>query len=96
MKKTIFIIILLFIISIFIHIPKYLELNELMIINKIEIDCKNKTIKYNEIIPYKSNNSIDYENKEYTYYYNNINDFFNMNNIYYKKAKIELKNCKKK
>ena len=49
MKKTIFIIILLFIISIFTHIPDYLELNNLIIIDKINIDCKTKTIKYNEI-----------------------------------------------
>ena len=92
MKKTIFIIILLFIISIFIHIPDYLELNNLIIIDKINIDCKNKTIKYTEIIPYKDNNSINYKYEEHTYIYNDINDFYNIKNIYYKKAKIE-KNC---
>ena len=64
MKKTIFIIILLFIISLFIHIPNYLELNDLIIIDKIDIDCENKTINYNEVIPYKDNNSIDYKYKE--------------------------------
>lgn len=92
MKKTIIIIILLFIISIFIHIPKYLELNNLIIIDKINIDCKNKTIKYNEIIPYKDNNTINYKYEEHTFIYNDINEFFNKKNIYYKKAKIE-KNC---
>ena len=92
MKKTIFIIILLFIISIFIHIPNYLELNNLIIIDKINIDCKNKTIKYTEIIPYKDNNSINYKYEEHTYIYNDINEFFKQKNIYYKKAKIE-KNC---
>ena len=92
MKKTIIIIILLFIISIFIHIPKYLELNNLIIIDKINIDCKNKTIKYNEIIPYKDNSTINYKYEEHTFIYNDINEFFNKKNIYYKKAKIE-KNC---
>ena len=93
MKKTIFIIILLFIISLFIHIPNYLELNDLIIIDKIDIDCENKTINYNEVIPYKDNNSIDYKYKEYSYKYKNINEFFNIKNIYYKKAKIKWKNC---
>lgn len=92
MKKTILIIILLFIISIFIHIPNYLELNNLIIIDKINIECKTKTIKYNEIIPYKDNNSINYKYEEHTFIYDDINDFYNQKNIYYKKAKIE-KNC---
>lgn len=95
MKKTIFIIILLFIISLFVHIPNYLELNDLIIIDKIDIDCKNKTINYNEVIPYKDNNGIDYKYKEHSYKYENINEFFNMKNIYYKKAKIKWNNCKK-
>jgi len=94
MKKTLFIIILLFTISLFIHIPNYLELNKLIIIDEINIDCENKIIYYKEIIPYKNNNSIDYKYKKYTYKYKNINDFFSINNIYYKKAKIELNNCK--
>lgn len=94
MKKTLFIIILLFIISLFIHIPDYLELNDLIIIDDIYIDCENKTIKYNEIIPYKDNNGIDYKYHERSYKYENINEFFNMKNIYYKKAKVEWNNCK--
>ena len=64
MNKTIFIIILLFIISLFIHIPNYLELNDLIIIDKIDIDCQNKTINYKEVIPYKDNNSINYKYKD--------------------------------
>ena len=93
MKKTIIIIILLFIISLFIHIPNYIELNNLIIIDKINIDCKNKTINYSEVIPYKDNNTINYKYKEYTYKYNNIDEFFKMKNIYYKKAKINKNNC---
>lgn len=93
MKKTLFIIILLFIISLFIHIPDYIELNDLIIIDKINIDCSSKTIKYREIIPYKDNNSISYKYKNYKYSYNEVNKFFNKKNIYYKKAKIKW-NCK--
>ena len=94
MKKVLTIIILLFIASSFIYIPNYLELNELIIIDSININCENKTINYNEIIPYKDNNSIAYKYKEYSYTYENINEFFNMKNIYYKKAEIKWNNCK--
>ena len=93
MKKTIIIITLLFTISLFIRIPNYLELNNLIIIDKINIDCKNKTINYSEVIPYKDNNTINYKYKEYTYKYNTIDEFFKMKNIYYKKAKINKNNC---
>ena len=94
MKKTLFIIILLFSISLFIHIPDYIELNDLIIIDKISIDCNDKTIKYREVIPYKDNNSISYKYKNYKYSFDNIDKFFNKNNIYYKKAKIKWENCK--
>ena len=97
MKKTLFIIIILFIISSFINIPKYIELNDLVIIDKIYIDCNNKIIKYREIIPYKDNNSINYKYKNYTYKYNEIHDFINKKNLYYNKNKIKLNlnTCKK-
>ena len=94
MKKTLFIIIILFIISMFINIPQYIELNDLIIIDKISYNCRNKIIKYREVIPYKDNNSINYKYKNYNYKYDNIYEFFNKNNIYYKSAKIKLENCK--
>ena len=94
MKRTLIIIILLFIISLFVHVPKYIELNDLIIIDKININCSNKTIIYREIIPYKDNNSISYKYKNYKYSYNEVNKFFNKKNIYYQKAKIRFKNCK--
>ena len=63
MKKTLFIIIFLFIISLFIDIPDYVELNNLVIVD--EVYCKDNNIYIKEIIPIKDNNGISYKYKKY-------------------------------
>ena len=65
-EKTILIGILLGIL-IFIPIPKYVELNHLIIIHKAKIICQNEKyqIELEEIIPKKKDNGITYQYKKY-------------------------------
>ena len=63
MKKTLFIIILLFVISFFVDIPNYVELNDLAIIDKVT--CKNEIVFLREIIPIKDDTGISYKYKKY-------------------------------
>lgn len=97
-------LILLIIISIYIYTktPKYNELNNIIIIDKITISCNNnQIIKLREIKPQKESNKISYKYKTYKI---NTNDINNLNiklknkykkNFYYKKAKI-INICKNK
>ncbi|MBR3049156.1 MAG: hypothetical protein IKG58_01180 [Bacilli bacterium] len=68
MKKKLIILFILLFISIFIHIPKYVELNNLAIIDGIGVYYKDNSyyIYLKEIIPIKDQLGI---NKEYKYYY---------------------------
>lgn len=68
MKKVYFIFIILIIICfIFINDSKYVELNELIIIDRIEIECKDKYyLKFREVIPRRDNNDISYKYKYYS------------------------------
>jgi len=84
MKKTIILFLILLIFSFLIKQPKYIELNNLHIIDKITIYC-DKTI-YREIIPNKDNNGLKYNYK----YHNKLNK-----NYYTKKAKV-INKCIKK
>ena len=101
MKK---IIIQVFIISIFlvlVPIPKYKELNHLILVNKIKIICTNNNINGTifEIIPIKEDNGV--ENKEKKYYTKgksleelrmNLEKQTN-NKFYYKSIKKIKTNC---
>ena len=60
MKKYIFIIIILFL-SLFLKIPKYIELNNLKIIKSIS--CDEKYYYLEEIIPTRDDNGIEYHKK---------------------------------
>ena len=84
MKKILILIIIIIGTYLLLDIPKYIELNDLKIIDRITINCDNIILR--EIIPVKDDNSIEYKYK----YYNKIN-----NNFYYKKAKI-INKCQKK
>ena len=86
MKNTIILFIILFIFSLFVKLPKYKELNNLKIIDKITIECDNYILR--EIIPNKDNNGIEYE---YKYYKERE---LNNNKYYIKKAKV-INKCKK-
>lgn len=90
MKKYIFIILIVLIISLFIKIPEYKELNNLKIIEGIGLECinNNKILYLKEIIPEKDDNGI-----EYNYKYHKVN-FNNLNNKYYlKNTKYIITNC---
>lgn len=60
MKRYIILIIILFL-SIFVKIPRYIELNDLKIIESINCDKDYYYLK--EIIPIRNNNGIEYEKK---------------------------------
>lgn len=90
MKKYLFIILIVLIISLFIKIPEYKELNNLKIIEGIGLECinNNKILYLKEIIPEKDDNGI-----EYNYKYHKVN-FNNLNNKYYlKNTKYIITNC---
>ena len=63
MKKTIILFIILFIFSLFVKLPKYRELNDLKIIDRITIKCDYIVLR--EVIPNKDDSSIEYNYKYY-------------------------------
>ena len=76
MKKYLFII-LLIILSFFIKIPKYIELNDLKIIEKVYFDCDKDIYYLTEVIPIRDDNGIEYNRKKYKLKYNDItNKYF--------------------
>ena len=94
------IIILILLLSISLMIPKYTELNHLIIIDGIGIEKENNiyTIYLREIIPIKDNNSIKYEYKYYKEKDNDINKAINKINdktnkkLYLEKIKFLVTN----
>jgi len=100
MKRLLFIIIIL--LSLFlIKIPKYTELNHLIIIESIGVDCNNNktTIYFKEIIPTKNDNDINYKYKIYQKTNSNIDLAYKelkekiKNKIYLRKTKYLITNC---
>lgn len=103
MKKYILMFIFVFILSFFIKIPKYVELNEIKIIKKIEVNCINKySILLVEIEPIKKDNGISYKYKKYHKIGNNFINTIksieksNKKYFYYKSAKLKINGCKNK
>ena len=90
MKKYLFIILIVLIISLFIKIPEYKELNNLKIIEGIGLECinNNKILYLKEIIPEKDDNGIEYDYKYYKVNFNNLN-----NKYYLKNTKYIITNC---
>lgn len=102
MRKYIFIIYFIFcsIFLILVEIPNYVELNDLIIVDSIGIDCSNSNSIYiKEIIPIKSDNKINYKYKIYSYSDSNFNNLISGINekiskkIYYDRVKIIYTNC---
>ena len=85
MKRTIILFIILFIFSLFIKLPKYMELNNLKIIDKVYVYCDYNLLR--EIILNKD----DFE-LEYKYYKEKK---INKNKYYIDKSKMIYK-CNKK
>lgn len=101
MKKTIILIGVLILLKILLPIKPYIELNHLKIIEDITVDCKKEyTITYQEKIPKKEDNGIEYQKKEYVMHYDSLKEakksLKEKKNFYIKKAKIKTVSCKKK
>ena len=96
-----YLLLLLFIPLFFIEIPKYNELNNLAIIDKINIKCIDNEyiVTLREVIPLKDDNGIKYDYKYYKDTGNNINDIIsNIDKntkkvIYLKYVKKINRNC---
>ncbi len=87
-KILLFLIVLLF--SFF--VPKYIELNNLIIIDKIEIIYKDKYyVRLREVLPIRDNNGIKYTYNTYKYSFDEIDDFTyyfnNKKRFYFNKVK---------
>ena len=100
MKK--YILITLLIITLFsIKIPKYVELNDLMIIDDIGIDCTDKyTLYFREIVPRRDDNGLEYNYKIHKTTSNNLNNAYEEmlkknKKIYLKDINRIITNCKK-
>ena len=86
------IILVLSILLLSIFVPKYIELNDLIIIDKIEIIYSDKYyIRLREILPIRDNNGIKYTYKTYNYKFNSIDEMTNFFNhkkrFYFNKVK---------
>ena len=86
MKKTIILFIIFIILSLFVKIPKYTELNNLKIIDKINIYCDYTLLR--EVIPTKDDDEL------YEYKYYKVKKI-NKNKYYTDKAKV-INKCIKK
>ena len=89
MKK---IIILIIVLSLTLFVPKYIELNDLIIIDKIEIIYTDEYhIRLREVLPIRDNNGINYTYKTYKYTFNSIDEmtkyFNNKKRFYFNKVK---------
>lgn len=72
MKKIIMIILIIGLLIV-VKMPKYVELNNLIIIDEIHVDCLDEyNLKFREVIPKRDNNDITYK---YKYYYGKGNNY---------------------
>ena len=84
--------------------PEYVELNHLIIVDTIEITCKNLNyqVTITEMIPKKEEDGIHYEKKQYKKKGKNLKIIKKelqketTNKIYYKSLKKIKTNCKEK
>lgn len=101
MKRIILLVIIIFIVSLLIKIPKYCELNNLIIIDRIKIICNSDMINVSlrEVQPIKGDNGITYKYNYYNKKVDNIrelkNTYYNSyhKNFYYDKTKYLITNC---
>lgn len=99
MKKYLFLIVSI-ITGLFLPLKNYVELNHLMIVESIGIDCNNEYKLYlKEIIPEKGNNDINYKYKIYEGNGKSINisykEILNNSNkkVFIKDTKTIITNC---
>ena len=103
MKKYLILLFIIIIVSLFIRIPGYNDLNNIIVIDKINIKCIDGKyhISLREISPIKEDNGLSYKYKYHYEIINNLDDLNKLNqkkyhnNLYYDKAKKHFNNCDK-
>ena len=102
MKRIILLIIIFIIFTFIIKIPNYVELNNLVIVEGIGVECKNSkySLYLKEIIPIKGDNGITYK---YKYYeseaksiekaYKNIIEEYTNKKFFYDDVKFIITSC---
>lgn len=100
MKKTFFLLLIVIFLSFFIDIPKYVELNDLVIVEGIGISCGDDYKVYiKEIIPTKDDTGMNYKYKIYDGNFKKLDNFMDimMNKIdkkvFYKDLKYIITDC---
>ena len=99
MRKYIIFLIIIILSFLFYPREKYLELNNLAIIDQIEINCSLEyKFSLREIIPVKSNNSLEYKYKKIIFTGDNLSSIKNKiakysKKIYLKHIKVYKSNC---
>lgn len=76
MKKKLILLIIFLLPLLFIKIPEYKELNNLIIIKTIEVKCTNSgyDVTLKEVLPQKEDTSIEYKYKKYEDSGNNLKE----------------------
>lgn len=103
MKKYLAILIAIILMTIFIKVPKYVELNNLILVDGIGVSCRNEsyTLFIKEIIPTKKETGIIYSYKIYEDTNSNINKAYKnieekvKKKIYSKEARYIITDCDK-
>ena len=98
MKRTSIIVGILILLKLVLPLKPYVELNNLKIVEKIEVNCKKEyQITYIEKIPKKEDNGIEYEKKKYQISSKSLKEGLKeiekKKHFYIKEAKIEIRNC---
>ena len=103
MKKYLAILITIILMTIFIKVPKYVELNNLILVDGIGVSCRNEsyTLFIKEIIPTKKETGIIYSYKIYEDTNSNINKAYKNiekkvnKKIYSKEVRYIITDCDK-
>lgn len=103
MKNYLAILITIILMTIFIKVPKYVELNNLILVDGIGVSCRNEsyTLFIKEIIPTKKETGIIYSYKIYEDTNSNINKAYKNiekkvnKKIYSKEARYIITDCDK-
>ena len=99
MRKYIIFLIIIILSYFFYPIKSYIELNNLAIIDKIEVNCSlDYKFILREIIPIKSNNSLNYKYKDIIFIGDNLSSINKQisnysKKIYLKHIKVFKSNC---
>ena len=101
MKKYLILLFIIIAISFLVKVPGYNDLNNIVVIDKIDIKCIGREyhVSLREVSPIKEDNSISYKYIYHNEVINGLDDLkvLNMkkyhNNLYYDHAMVNIKNC---